>query len=240
VTIDGGWPLDPSRSETLHRISDDIARFRDWGYRLIKHDFSTYDVLGTFLPGETGLPRDTPWTFADRSRTTAEILLDLYRTISVAAEGMTILGCNTIGHLAAGLEHVHRIGDDTSGRRWERTRRMGINTLAFRLPQHRSFFVADADCIPATPETPWGQNRQFLDLVARTGTALFVSIDPRSRNRRVDDDVRSAIVRLLHNSGEAAEPLDWVSTSTPSQWRLDAETARYDWQDAWGADPILR
>jgi alpha-galactosidase len=238
-TIDGGWPLDPSRPETLHRLSEDIARFRRWGFNLIKHDFSTFDVLGTFLPGEKELPRNNSWTFADRSRTTAEILLELYHTISIAAADMTVLGCNTIGHLAAGLEHVHRIGDDTSGRRWERTRRMGINTLAFRLPQHRSFFVADADCIPATPKTPWGKNRQFLDLVARTGTALFVSIDPRSRDRTVDDDVRSAIRQLLHNSDNTAEPLDWISTSTPSHWAVNGETVRYEWQDAWGADPIL-
>jgi alpha-galactosidase len=117
---------------------------------------------------------------------------------------------------------------------------MGVNALAFRLPQHRSFFVADADCIPATAETPWGKNRQFLDIVARTGTALFVSIDPRSRDRTVDDDVRAAIGRMLDGPHPAAQPLDWVSTSTPSDWCVNGETARYEWQDAWGADPALR
>jgi hypothetical protein len=66
-----------------------------------------------------------------------------------------------------------------------------------------------------------------------------VSIDPRSRNRTVDDDVRAAIGHLIHSSDVTAEPLDWISTSTPSDWRLDAETARYEWQDAWGADPLL-
>jgi alpha-galactosidase len=237
--IDGGWPLDPSRPDTLQRVAEDVARFRAWGYGLVKHDFSTFDVLGTFLEGETGLPTDTPWTFADRSRTTAEILVDLYRTICVAAGPMTVLGCNTVGHLAAGLEHVHRIGDDTSGRRWERTRRMGVNSLAFRLPQHGAFFVADADCIPATPLTPWEQNRQFLDLVARTGTALFVSLDPRSRTRTVDDDVRSAIGRLLDGPGVAVVPLDWVWTSTPSEWSMGDETVRYAWQQHGGAESSL-
>lgn len=236
---DGGWPLDPSRPETLRRVAEDLARFRSWGYDLVKHDFSTFDALGAYFMGEKELPRKNPWTFADRSRTTAEIMIELYRTILDAADGMTVLGCNTIGHLAAGLEHVHRIGDDTSGRKWERTRRMGINTLAFRLPQHGSFFVADADCVPATPATPWAKNRQFLDLVARTGTALFLSIDPRSRSGIVDDDVRSAIGRMLDGSGETAEPLDWLSTSAPSDWRFNGERTRYDWQDAWGADPSL-
>ena len=56
---------------------------------------------------------------------------------------------------------------------------MGVNTLAFRLPQHNRFFTVDADCVPCTPQTPWELNQRFLDLVARSGTALFLSIDPR-------------------------------------------------------------
>lgn len=239
VSIYEGWPLDPSRPETLPRVSEDLARFADWGYDLVKHDFTTFDALGAFLPGEVGLPSNTTWTFADRSRTTAEILVDFYRTILQSAGSMLILGCNTIGHLAAGLEHIHRIGDDTSGHRWERTRRMGVKTLAFRLPQHQRFFVADADCIPATPNTSWDKNRKFLDLIARSGSALFVSIDPRSRSREVDHDVRRAIEWMLHQSSSVDEPLDWVETAAPSRWRFGDEHVRYDWQEARGADPVL-
>ena len=91
-----------------------------------------------------------------------------------------MLGCNVVGHLAAGLVHAQRTGDDTSGRGWERTRRMGVNTLAFRLAYHRRFCTLDADCVANTPLTDWSKNRQFLDLIARSGTALFVSVD-RSR-----------------------------------------------------------
>ena len=58
-------------------------------------------------------------------------------------------GCNTIGHLSVGLFDASRTGDDVSGREWERTRRMGVNTLAYRLPQHKTFFQLDADCVPA-------------------------------------------------------------------------------------------
>jgi alpha-galactosidase len=40
------------------------------------------------------------WAFADRSRTTAEIIRGLYATIRAAAgEEVMIIGCNTIGHL---------------------------------------------------------------------------------------------------------------------------------------------
>ena len=71
-----------------------------------------------------------------------------------------------------------RTGDDTSGRDWSRTKKMGINTLAFRSPQQGNFFDMDADCVGLTNAIPWSLNRQWLDLLARSGTPLFVSAAP--------------------------------------------------------------
>jgi alpha-galactosidase len=107
---------------------------------------------------------------------------------------------------------------------------MGVNTLAFRLAQHERFFAADADCVPATPQTPWAKNRQFLDLIARSGTALFVSIDPRSRNDEVDADL-SAALRLALDGGSPGgiEPLDWLDTGHPCHWRDGSDVLDYDW-----------
>ena len=88
------------------------------------------------------------WTFAaGPSRTTAEVVEDLYRTIRVAAADSLVIGCNTVSHLSAGHFEICRIGDDTSGTEWPRTRKMGVNTLAFRGVQHGAFYVADADCV---------------------------------------------------------------------------------------------
>ena len=70
----------------------------------------------------------------------------LYQTLRAAAGDAVLLGCNTMGHLGAGLFEIQRTGDDTSGHVWERTRRMGVNTLAYRLPQNGTFFTCDADC----------------------------------------------------------------------------------------------
>ncbi|MEV8547172.1 hypothetical protein [Streptomyces sp. NPDC051572] len=39
---------------------------------------------------------------SDRSRTSAEILVRLHRTIAEAAGDTVVIGCNTVGHLAAG------------------------------------------------------------------------------------------------------------------------------------------
>ncbi|PYT32182.1 MAG: hypothetical protein DMG58_10690 [Acidobacteria bacterium] len=43
----------------------------------------------------------------------------------------------------------------TSGRDWNRTRRMGVNTLAFRGVQHGAFFATDADCVGIMAAVPW-------------------------------------------------------------------------------------
>ena len=38
--------LDPSHPDALAYIRRDIERICDWGYTLIKHDFSTFDLFG--------------------------------------------------------------------------------------------------------------------------------------------------------------------------------------------------
>jgi alpha-galactosidase len=235
-----GLPLDPSRDETLATVAADVRRFRDWGFALIKHDFSTYDVFGRFHDGAPAEMPGPDCAITGRTRTSAEVLVDLYRTIADAAGDAVVIGCNTVGHLAAGLVRVQRTGDDTSGKHWERTRRMAVNTLAFRLAQHRRFYVLDADCVPCTPRTEWSLNRRLLDLVARSGTALFVSVDPAARTPRVDADLTAA-VRCALDGGEpgGVEPLDWLGTTAPRHWRAGGEQLEYSWSQPWGAVPAL-
>lgn len=232
-------PLDLTLPDNLETIRADVARIAGWGFELIKHDFSTFDAFGRFGPSMGAELTGAGWAFADRSRTNAEVLLRFYEVIREAAGDAAVLGCNTVGHLAAGLVDVQRTGDDTSGRAWERTRRMGINTLAFRVAQHRRFFTVDPDCVPCTPQTPWERNRQFLDLVARSGTALFVSVDPAARSAEVDADLRAAI-RLALDGGDpgGVEPLDWLRTTAPRRWRSDEQERVYDWTEPTGAPPF--
>lgn len=232
-------PLDLTIPDNLAGIGADVRRIRQWGFELIKHDFSTYDAFGRFGDRMGADLTEPGWSWADRSLTNAEILLRFYRVIREAADDTVILGCNTVGHLAAGLVDVQRVGDDTSGRQWERTRRMGVNSLAFRLAQHGTFFTADADCVPCTPTTPWEKNRQFLDLVARSGTALFVSVDPAARTAATDADLRSALKVALDGGDPAGvQPLDWLRTTSPQQWRIGASVKSYDWLETTGPQPL--
>jgi alpha-galactosidase len=231
--------LDPSLPETIETVRHDIARMERWGFALIKHDYTSFDLLGRWGSAMGAELTDANWHFADRSRTTAEIALALYRAIREAAGNALIIGCNTFGHLAAGLFELQRTGDDTSGRDFNRTRRMGVNTLAFRGPQHRTFFDLDADCAPLTPQIPWEMSARWLDLVARSGTALFVSPDPAAVNAESKDALRRAFA-VAAQPRELAEPLDWMDTTTPARWRIGGQTVEYDWYGQNGATPFPR
>jgi alpha-galactosidase len=220
--------IDPTIPEALEYMKENVRLTRKWGYQLIKYDFSTFDLMGRWgFEMNFGLTEDG-WHFRNQSLTTAEIIRALYKAIRAGAGDAILIGCNTIGHLSAGLVEVQRIGDDTSGQEWSRTRKMGVNTLAFRLPQHETFFLADADCVPVTKEIPWELTRQWLDLVTRSGTALFVSVDPDALPAEQKAPLRLAFKAASEKRAPGA-PLDWLETTTPQKWRLGGELATYDW-----------
>jgi len=221
--------LDPTVPGVRQKIAADIAQLRDWGYRVIKHDYSTFDIFGRWgsTMGDT-LTRDG-WTFAGGpTRTTAEVINDLYQAIRTAAGDALVIGCNTISHLSAGMFEICRVGDDTSGRDWARTRKMGVNTLAFRGAQHGAFYVADPDCVGVTSAISWSLNRQWLDLLARSGTMLFVSVAPDALGDEQRRDLRAALA-LAARPQPLGEPLDWQQSSWPKRWKLMGTDVTYDW-----------
>ena len=220
--------LDPTVEGAAEQIRSDVKRICGWGFQLLKHDFSTYDLLGRwgFQMGSEITERN--WSFVDRTRTTAEIIRAFYRTLRDAAGATALLGCNTVGHLSVGLFEIQRTGDDTSGRDWSRTRKMGINTLAFRSPQQGTFFDVDADCVGLTNAIPWSLNRQWLDLLARSGTPLFVSAAPDAVKQEQRDALREAFSQAPVRQ-RICEPLDWFETNQPEHWRLNGKEAHFDW-----------
>jgi alpha-galactosidase len=216
-----------------------VQALAEWKFELVKHDFSTYDLLGQWGFEMGGQPSIPGWTFHDRGRTNAEIVLDFYRMLRCTlGDKVSILGCNTIGHLAAGVFELQRTGEDTSGQVWERTRRMGVNTLAYRLPQHRAFFHLDADCLGITAAVPWELNGQWLDQVARTGTALFVSPAEGAIGPDQRASLREAFAMV--NASEAnAEPADFFHETTPEVWHTGNKSGKcYQWCAREGALPF--
>ena len=229
---------DPTVPDALHLVMEKVRTIRSWGYELLKHDFTTYDLLGQWGFEMGARPTLPGWSFHDRSKTNAEIILDLYQAIRAeAGEEMLIVSCNVVGHLGAGIFDIQRTGDDTSGKIWERTRRMGVNTLAFRLAQQGSFFVVDADCVAITQAVPWALTRQWLELVAASGTALFVSPEAGAVGSEQKKALAEAFARVTA-PGTSSAPVDWFRSTTPEVWKEGNAEKRYEWCAADGAYPF--
>ena len=233
--------FDPTNAEALHEITEQVSVPAGWGFEFIKHDFSTYELFGRWgfeMGPQVTLPG---WHFQDQTRTNAEIVRDVYQAIRRAAgEDRVVLGCNTVGHLAAGIFESQRIGDDTSGRDWERTRRYGLNGLAQRIAQHRTFAYVDPDCAAITPDLDWRLASQWMDVVARSGTSLFLSPDPRSITPETKSAMRDAMAIASENA--AGNPMCCTESTTPDAWEFQRPTRserRYQWLAPGGASPAL-
>lgn len=233
--------LDPSKPQVLEYISQDIKTIINWGYKLIKHDFSTFDLAfqwGKDMTDSVSARQRQGIAFSDRSKTTAMVIKELYSAIYSAAEGKAlILGCNCIGHLGAGFMEINRTGDDTSGHQWERTRRMGVNTLAFRMPQHNALYAVDADCVGITEKLDWEKNKQWLALLSYSGTPLFVSVAPDLLNDE-NNAYLALMLSIASKPQSIARPLDWLFTTCPEHWKIGENDMDFDWYEKNGIENI--
>ena len=203
--------LDPSIGENLERIKNYFKLYNTWGYELIKFDYTSDDIFGrwgfSMLKDKSMSPPG--WQMHDNTKTNAEIIGNLYKTIREAAGATYIIGCNTFSHLSAGLFELNRTGDDTSGNEWDRTRKMGVNTLAFRGAQQGAFYAVDPDCVGLTTKIPWNKNKQWMELVAKSGTTLFISAQPEATGPEQKAFIKECF-RLASQNLPLGEPLDWM------------------------------
>ena len=229
--------LDPSLPEVIAHIKETVRRIVfDWGYQLIKHDFSSCDIFGLWGNRTNKYLTRGEWKFHDRTRTSAEIYVDFCTAILEATEGKAyILGCNCVSHLTAGLCHINRTGDDTSGTEWDRTRRMGVNTLAFRLPQNGKFYMVDADCAGFIKgRIPFALNKEWVTLLAKSGTPLFISAPDGTFNEE-EFAYMKEMYKIASEQKNVAIPLDWMYNATPAKWSIDGEETNFTWFDETGA-----
>ncbi|MEP6750509.1 MAG: hypothetical protein ABJB86_22420 [Bacteroidota bacterium] len=222
--------LDPSLEENLARVKKYFNNYNDWGYEMVKFDFTTDDIMGKwgFQMLKDGAMTSPGWHMHDTSKTNAEIILNLYKTIREAAGKTYIIGCNTISHLSAGLFELNRIGDDTSGNDWARTLKMGVNTLAFRGVQQGIFYATDADCVGLTTKIDWNKNKQWMELVAKSGTPLFISAQPEATGTTQKQFIKECFATASKKMA-VGEPLDWMETAFPEKWKLNGKTIDFNW-----------
>ena len=176
---DMGIAMDPSHPYTLEKVESDARKIRSWGYSVIKHDFSTLDTTGVVLTSERhdAYLCKNGYKFFDKTKTTAMIIKDLYKAIQRGAGDADVIGCNTIGHLAAGIHSIQRTGNDSSGRTFEWTRRHSVNAV-MRLPMNKTFFMVDPDCAAFTEQVSADINLDFLEMCAITGMTTLASVTP--------------------------------------------------------------
>jgi len=227
-----GKMCDPSDPAVINRICADIRRFRFWGFKFVKIDYLTADWCGHFkgIDDVGRLIRDTR-AWKETKRTTAEIIGDLYRAMREAAgDDMVILGCNAVNHLCAGLFEASRVGPDTSGKDWEQTKRNGVGAIAFKGIENGTFFAADPDCagLAADGAIPWEKNRQWIDLLSRSGMPFFISW----RRTLANAEIREALADAFHRAAkprQTAEAEDWFECSAPRRWKTADGYREYAW-----------
>ncbi len=220
--------LDPTIPENIERVKYNISLYKQWGFEMVKHDYSTYDITGRWGFEMTDSITTPGWSFNDKSKTTAEIIYHLYWSIRESADDMYIIGCNTISHLSAGLFELNRIGDDTSGKEWDRTRKMGVNTLGFRMPQHDTFYAADGDCVGLTTQVPWEKNKQWTQLLAESSAPLFISAQPDALGAEQKAYIKQCFAKAAKVQ-PIGEPLDWLTNPLPAKWKLNNRVVDFDW-----------
>ena len=222
--------LDPTIPENLERIKHFLKRYHEWGYELVKFDYTSNDIFGKwgFEMLKDGAMTADNWSMQDTAKTNVEIILNMYKVIREAAGEMYVIGCNTFSHLSAGLFELNRVGDDTSGNEWARTKKMGVNTLAFRGVQHGIFYATDGDCVGLTNKVPWEKNKQWMELVAKSGTPLFISAQPDATGAAQKKAIKDCF-NLASQNLPVGEPLDWMENALPKKWKLNGTIETFDW-----------
>ena len=120
------------------------------------------------------------------------------------------------------------MGNDTSGKMWNYNRKNGLNSLAFRLCQDNAFYKVDADCVGILNDNiPWELNRQWLDILSRSGTPLFVAVEPSAMTPQMERDLKEAF-RINSLQEDVAEPLDWMYNTGPQNWMINGQRCEYD------------
>ncbi len=227
---DGSIILDPSHPFTLERVYEDAKRFSDWGFDLLKHDFTVFDINGFGLSADRNainLFKDNR-EFYDKTKTSAMVIKNLYKAIQNGFGDKDVIACNTFSHLAAGIHSIYRVGNDNSGNAFEWTRRDGINSV-MRLPLNFSFYNVDPDCAAFTEKTRPRENLDFLRMCAVTGMTVLASIKPgvlgEDEIKEINEIFKIADERRtylgIQNYDKNANPEEFISENSEEYLRFD-------------------
>lgn len=216
--------LDPSIPEVLEFIKKDISRISEWGFELIRYIYSTSDCLGPdWHPGVFTGPE---WSFADTSKTTAEVIVGFYRAVRMAMGDLLLWGDDIIPHLAAGFMHIGRIC--RSAPDWQRRQHNRVNALAFRLGQNGTYFKLDTGAVTISKAQPWGRVREWARLAAVSGSTFMITPEVGSLTPTAKRELKKCFETASLSDAELI-PTDWLNGTCPSQWKINGTMHRKEW-----------
>ena len=73
----------------------------------------------------------------------------------------------------------------------------------------------------------WKLNKQWLELLAKSGSPLFVSAQPSALTEEMKKDLKEAFAINAIQENEA-EPLDWLYNNSPQKWMIDGKEQEFD------------
>lgn len=88
--------------------------------------------------------------------------------------------------------------------------------------------LADADCVGITGKIDWKWNRQWAELLAYSGTPLFLSVKPGPLSADTEEELK-AYMKTASIHHKPAVPLDWENTACPKCWDTDAGQKEFNW-----------
>ena len=89
-------------------------------------------------------------------------------------------------------------------------------------------YATDADCVGLTTKIDWQKNKQWMDLVANSGTPLFISAQPEATGAAQKEFIKKCFTTASKKL-PLGEPLDWMENEFPKKWKLNGETVDFNW-----------
>ena len=106
---------------------------------------------------------------------------------------------------------------------------MGVNTLAFRGIHQGAFYAADGDCVGLTTKISWERNKQWMELLAKSGMPLFISAQPDATGIEQKAFIKKCF-EIASKEIPVVEPLDWMTNPFPTKWKAGNEILNFDWK----------
>jgi alpha-galactosidase len=82
--------------------------------------------------------------------------------------------------------------------------------------------------VGVTNKVAWDKNKQWMQLVAKSGTPLFISAQPEATGSAQKATIKECFA-LASKDLPVGEPLDWMESAVPRRWKLKGEEVEFNW-----------